>query len=357
MVRHSEKGAIPVSDSFEPTGEALVARASRPRLEDVATAAGVSVVTVSRAMNAPEVVSARTRARIDEAMQRVGYVPDLVARSMAQQRTRIVAAFVPTLTDSIFASTIQGLSDAIAADGLQLLLGNTQYSLEVEERLVRAVLGRRPDALALTGTTRTEPLRRLLLQAQVPTVEMWNLVDDPLDMAVGFSNRAAGRALTRHLIARGYRRIGYVGRPVGGNERAEARRDGYRDALREAGLETRSTWLWETETSMSTGEEAIDRLAGDGGVDAIVFSGDNPAAGAILACQSRGIAVPDELAICGFGDFEIARRVPGGLTTVRIDSYGIGHAAGTLLLRAVAGDRAADRCVDLGFEIVVRGST
>jgi LacI family gluconate utilization system Gnt-I transcriptional repressor len=344
-------------DSALASVDGRTGRAPRPRLGDVASAAGVSIVTVSRAMNSPGVVTARTRERIEAAMQEVGYVPDLVARSMAQQRTQVVAAFVPTLMDSIFASTIQGLSDAIAAAGLQLLLGNTQYSLEEEERLVRAVLGRRPDAIALTGTTHREPLRRMLAQAQIPVVEMWNLIPDPLDMAVGFSNRAAGRALTQHLIERGYRRIGYVGRTVQGNERAAARRDGYKEALRDAGLETRPEWVWEVETSMGTGEEAVEALALPHALEAIVFSGDNPAAGAILACHDRGIAVPGELAVSGFGDFEIARRVPGGLTTVRIDSYGIGRAAGEMLLRAVGGDRTGERRVDLGFEIVVRGST
>lgn len=326
-------------------------------LGDVAAAAGVSVVTVSRAMNAPAVVSAKTRARIAAAMAKTGYVPDLVARSMAQRRTRIVAGFVPTLLDSIFADTTQGLSDALTRCGLQLLLGNTQYDPAREAELVAAMLGRRPDAIALTGAAHDPGLRRLLRKAGVPVVEMWSLAARPIDLTVGLSNRAAARTAAAHLVARGCRRIGFVGRPVDGNDRARDRQAGYRDALHAAGLPAPAEWVWETETTLEVGRAALDRLALPHRLDALLFSADNTAAGALLACIDRGIAVPRDLAICGFGDLPIARALPGGLTTIRVDSYGIGLRAGELLVRALEGRPPRPRRIDVGFELVARGST
>lgn len=329
----------------------------RPRLEDVATAAGVSIVTVSRAMNSPEVVSTRTRARISKAMSDIGYVPDLVARSMSQQRTRIVAAFVPTLFDPAFANIIQGLSDTVTAGGMRLLLGNTQYSPVEEERLVTAVLGYRPEALALTGTTHTPALRRLVAQAGIPVVEMWNLTRRPLDMIVGFLNQAAGHAITRHLIERGYRRIGFVGRPTEGNERTAARQRGYRAAMKEAGLPVRDEWVLETDTHMDSGARAVDQLPVGREIEALVVTGDSVATGVFLAAMSKGIRIPQQLAVTGFGDLPISRHLPGGLTTVGIDSYAVGRISGELLLDRIASKPVKKRIVDVGFTIQARGSS
>jgi LacI family gluconate utilization system Gnt-I transcriptional repressor len=329
----------------------------RARLQDVAAAAGVSIVTVSRAMNAPHTVSPKTRGKIEAAMIAVDYVPDLVARSMARQRTGVVAAFVPTLLDTIFVGTIQGLGDVLALDGLHLLLGHTQYDQAEEEALVSAALGRRPDALVLTGTTHTERLRRLVAQSGIPVVETWNYVPDPLDRVVGYSHFEAARALTRHLLSRGYRRIGSFGRPTAGNERATGKQGGYRAAMAEAGIAVPPEWVYELETPMSAGEFAVERLVVGEKLDAIMFSADHIAVGAYLACLARGIKVPDDVALCGFGDHEIGRLVPGGITTVRVDAYGIGKRAGEMILSALRGDAGAARVVDVGFDIVHRSST
>jgi LacI family transcriptional regulator, gluconate utilization system Gnt-I transcriptional repressor len=336
-----------------PTGQ----RRSRPRLHDVAAAAGVSIVTVSRAMNVPDTVSAKTRRKIEAAMLAVDYVPDLVARSMAQQRTGVVAAFVPNLMDPIFVSTIQGLGDVLAGGGLHLLLGNTQYRMADEDGLVSAALGRRPDALVLSGTTHTDRLRRLVLQSGIPIVETWNYTDEPIDWVVGFSHADAGFAQTRHLLDRGFRRIGYFGRPTDGNERAAGKQRGYRLAMAEAGLAVLPEWVVEVDTSMQAGAVAIDRLVTQLKLEAIVFSGDHAAAGAYLTCLARGIRVPQDVALCGFGDHEIAAMIPGGLTTIRVDAYGIGRTAGEMILSALRGDTAAERLVDVGFDLVVRSST
>ena len=159
------------------------------------------------------------------------------------------------------------------------------------------------------------------------------------------------------MIARGRRRIGYVSRPTAGNDRAWDRRQGYLDALAEAGLSAPEAWRWETETTIDAGAAAVERLALAHGLDALVFSGDNTATGALLACLARGIAVPKTLAISGFGDLPIAGMLPGGLTTVRIDAYGIGCTAGDLIVAALTGHRPKQRSIDVGYEVIVRGST
>ncbi len=167
------------------------------RMEDVARRAGVSQMTVSRALRTPDKVAPATRAKIAAAVAELDYVPDLVAGGLAARRSRLVAVIVSTLENSIFAATVQGLSTVLREQGYAVLLGASDYSREGEEQLLRAVLGRRPDGIVLTDAVHTQSARRLLRAAGIPVVETWELPAAPLDLAVGFSNLAAGRAMIR----------------------------------------------------------------------------------------------------------------------------------------------------------------
>lgn len=346
------KGLVRMDDSNRTTNGP-----QRLTIADVAAAAGVSVVTVSRAMNAPDVVSERTRRRIADAMRAIGYVPDLMARALTTQRSGIVAALVPTLTDPGFARSMEGLINVLGRQGLQLIFGNTQYDSGTEERVASALLGRRPDALVLTGTTHTDAFRRVIAAAGIPVVEMWHLDDGPIDMAVGIRNRDASRDIVRHLIATGRRRLAYVGRPVRDNERAAARQQGFLAAAAEAGIVVPATHVIETATSMAVGAEVVERLVVPGVVDGIAFSGDDAAAGALMRCLALGIDVPGSLSIVGFGDHPIASLLPGGLSTVRIDGMEIGIHAANLILQALSGQPVTRRVVDVGYQLILRGST
>lgn len=326
-------------------------------LTEVATEAGVSVVTVSRALNSPDLVAPKTRAAIEAAMRRLGWVPNLAARSLVSNRSQLVAVCVPTLVDSVFAEAVQALNESLSAAGLHLAVGDTGYSPIREKELVIAMLGRRPDAVVLTGTAHAPGLASLLRRQRIPVVETWNLTDRPIDMLVGFSNGGASRRITQHLIAQGYRRLAYVGRPVAGNDRATSRRDGFLAALRSAGLAADPALIVETETGMTAGAESIRRLlALARPPDAVLYSGDNTAAGAMLACLNDGVRVPHDVAVAGLGDLEIARLLPGGLTTIAFRAAAIGAETGRLIRERLSGERPHP-IVDVGFELVPRGST
>ncbi|HEX8375935.1 MAG TPA: LacI family DNA-binding transcriptional regulator, partial [Geminicoccaceae bacterium] len=205
------------------------------RMEDVARRAGVSQMTVSRALRTPEKVASATRARIAAAVAELDYVPDLVAGGLAARRSGLVAVIVSTLENSIFAATVQGLSAALHGQGYAVLLGASDYSREGEEELLRAVLGRRPDGIVLTDHVHSPAARRLLTAAGVPVVETWELPAAPIDVAVGFSNHAAGRAMVLALHGYGYRRIAFVGSAAEDDRRGRLRREGYSAALAELG--------------------------------------------------------------------------------------------------------------------------
>lgn len=327
------------------------------RMSDIARAAGVSVVTVSRSLNHPDKVSSETRKRVIDAMERTGYVPDQVAGSLVTRRSHAIGLVIPTVTNSLFADTIEGISDVMEPRGYQLMIGSSRYDPEVEQALVRTFLSRRADAIILTGVTHTPFTRRLLEHSGVPVVEMWNLCDDPIDTLVGFSNFEAARQMTLYLGQRGYRNIAFMGGDTADNDRTTHRELGYLAALDDLGLQSRQEWIERGAFDVRNGARGLHRLLDRcPEVDAVFTASDVLALGAIFECMRQGWAVPDRVAIAGLDDSVIAKEVVPALTTVRIPRHKIGLRIGEILLNRLEGRETAAERVDLGFEIIRRDS-
>ena len=332
-------------------------------MQTVARMAGVSAMTVSRALKRDASISQETRARVLEVVRQVGYVPDANARMLATRRSGIVAALVPSLNSSNFADTVRGMSERFDAAGLQMLLGDTEYSLAREEALIRAFLQRRPEAILLTGGVHSEGARALLARAAAPVVETWDLPAKPLGDVVGFSNAAAGAAATRFLYERGRRRIGFIGAESADDTRGAQRREGFAKAARALGLaDGRVVLAGAPPASMSQGAEALDAmLARWPDVDAIVCASDLYAFGVLSQCQRRGVAAPGQVAIAGFGDFEVARCCHPRLTTIAVDCLDIGRQAAQAALAAIAARQSArlrtPEIVEIPFRVIARETT
>ena len=331
----------------------------RATMADVAARAAVSAQTVSRVLRDPTCVMPETRDRILAAVKLLNYVPNLAASNLASSKSSLVGAIIPSISASVFSETIQGLSGGLLQAGFQLLLGHTDYSLETEERLIRAFLSRRPDALFIGGTKHTRGAVALLRDARIPIVESWDWLPRPLDSLVGFSNRNAAHAMVRHLVGAGWRRIAFVGIVNSGDYRAIEREKGYLAAVKEFGLDKpRSMRLDGYPPSMQTGVDALDKVLTEfPDIDAIFFSSDVFAAGAMLECQRRGLLVPDQLAIAGFGNFNIAAQLNPSLTTVAVPAYEIGKQAAEYLLKRMGKEPVPPASIDVGFQVIPRKST
>lgn len=329
-------------------------------MQTVARMAGVSAMTVSRALKSDASVSRDTRDRILEIVRRVGYVPDATARLFATRRSGFIAALVPSLNNSNFADTVHAMSEVFDAAGLQMLLGDTQYSLPREEDLIRAFLQRRPEAIILTGGAHSEATRALLATADVPIVETWDLPDEPLGDVVGFSNEEAGAAMVHYLHERGRRRIGFVGGKTTFDTRGTQRRSGFRKAARALGIPgDRIILAGNSPVSMAAGPEALEAMLERWpDVDAIVCVSDLLAFGVLAECQRRGIDVPGRIAIAGFGDFDVARSCYPRLTTVAFDCAAIGRKAAEAALAAIEAksrDEAREpEAATVDFRVVAR---
>ncbi|KAF1045075.1 MAG: HTH-type transcriptional regulator GntR [Herbaspirillum frisingense] len=337
----------------ETTAAALPARAITK--EDVARAAGVSHITVSRVINTPEKVSPETRAKVESFIASMGYIPNMLAGGLASRRTRIVAAIVPTISHSIFAETVRGLSEQLSLQGYQLLLGQTNYSEEAETALVEAFIGRRVDGLVLTGVQHAARTRQRLKAAGIPVVETWDLTRRPIDMLAGFDNHDAGRAMGNYLYGKGYRRMAFVG---GEDPRGVARFTGMREAVLAHGAAEPLHLMVPMGSFLHAGREAVGWLLDrHPGIDAAFFSNDVIAAGAAMECARRGVEVPGRIALAGFANLEIAPEVLPALTTVQISVHQIGLTAADMLLARFSGRSVEQPICDLGFSILERKST
>ncbi|WP_122663946.1 LacI family DNA-binding transcriptional regulator [Pseudomonas viridiflava] len=326
-------------------------------LIDVAKVAGVSPMTVSRALHRPELVSEKTRDKVREAVRATGYVSNMLAGGLASNKSRLVAIFLPTIANSIFADTVQALMDSLTKAGYQTMMGLTGYSAEQEERLLEAVLGRRPDGIVLTGTLHTEASRMRLAQAGIPVVEAWDLSEAPIDMLVGFSHEAVGEAVARHLLEKNYRRFSVVtiSDPRGMRRckslLAELERHGVRDVPVE---------VLAPPATLEIGREGLRRLLDQQERPEIVIcSSDTIAQGVLAEAASRGLRVPEDLAVMGFGDLSSAAQVYPALSTVNVDGLRIGQLAAQALLERFGYPAGAENPlrIDTGFTLIDRATT
>ncbi len=338
--------------------------ARRPRrssgrltLADVAAAAGVSPITASRALRGQASVAPELAARVQQAAQRLGYVPDPAARALASQRSSQVLVLVPLLSNALFVDLLEAVHRTLFPQGFLPLIGVTHYDSAEEELLLRTYLPHRPAGLLVTGFDRSEAARQLIAASGVPCVHLMETSTAPGVACVGFSQVDAGAAITAHLLARGRRRIAFCAAQL--DPRVLQRAEGYRRTLRAAGLyDARLELLSAERSSIALGARLLqDMLQRAPDLDAIFFCNDDIAQGGLLAASRLGIAVPARLAIAGFNDLAGSDQMVPPLTTIRTPRAEVGRAGAAMLVQLMQGAPQAATCVQLDYELVVREST
>lgn len=331
-------------------------RSGSVTLADIAARIGTSAITVSRAINTPQLVSEALRAQIDAVIAETGYVPNRAARALACARSDSVAVLVPSLSNTVFIEILAGIHDVLQPHGYRTLIGDTRYSAAEEESLLRAYLEHAPDGLLITGFEQTELTQQLIANSRIPVVHMMELGQSDA-FAVGLHQFDAGFAMTTHLIERGYRRIGFLGAQL--DARVMERLAGYRAALQQAGLSYPAGELLDrTPSSIGLGVHLLEQLLQQApDCDALFCCNDDLAQGVLFECQRRAIRVPQQLAVAGFNDLAASAWINPRLTTIATPRYAIGHAAATMLLQRMEGRMPEPAQMDLGYTLVVREST
>lgn len=329
----------------------------RITLADVAEAAGVSPITVSRALRRERSVAAELVARVDAAVKQLGYVPDPAARALASASSAHVAVLIPLLSNNLFVDLLEGVQERLLPAGYQTLIGVTHYDPHEEEQLLNSYMAHRPAGLLVTGFDRSEASRRLIAASGLPCVHLMETTTAPEVCCVGFSQTDAGHAITRHLLDRGRRKIAFVAAQL--DPRVMQRAEGYRRCLREAGLyDAARELLTPQRSSMALGGELFaELLQRQPDTDAVFFCNDDLAQGGLLAALRLQVAVPARVAVAGFNDLTGSDQMLPPLTTVRTPRSRIGTEAAAMLLALMRREPVAHRSLDLGYELVVRGSS
>lgn len=326
-------------------------------LSDVARQAGVSAITASRALRTPDIVSPDTRARVQAAVDALGYVPNPAAQALASARSRVLGMIIPSVTNQIFADLLRGVMDAVEGGTLVPQFVNTRYRTQREEELLRLFATQRPAGMIVAGIDQTPEARALLENMGCPVVQVMETGPDPIDMMIGCDQTEAARTAVRHLLAQGYRRIGFLGARM--DPRAQRRLAGYRDVLATAGLDDPKLVLTTPQSSSVTlgGRLMADLLALAPDIDAVFCNNDDVALGALFECQRRGIRVPAQMGIVGFNDLEVVASSVPTITSVRTHRYDMGAQAVRMIEEAAAGNRPEPAVIDQGFTLMVRQST
>lgn len=326
-------------------------------MRDVAHAAGVSLMTVSRALREPQKLSEDTRKAVMDAVQKIGYVPNSIAANLASNRSNVVGQIVPSIQNSLYADTVQGTADVLRKAGLHLLLADSGYSLQEEEALIGAFLAQRVGGLILHNTDHTPKALQMIERAGIPVIETGDMPRHPVDMVVSYSNAEAAKAMTLHLAQRGYRRIGFVSLDTKTNRRARERLRGYQAALKSLGRKADPALVMEVVPGLTSGAHSlVDMITGAPDVDAIFFAGDVLVVGALFEAQRRGWKVPGKIALAGFDDLDILQHTVPKLTCLRLPRLDIGRRSAEALLARMRGGGEGVR-IDLGFEVIQREST
>lgn len=324
---------------------------------DVAEYAGVSAQTVSRVVGNSSLVTDKTRRRVEEAIQALRYIPNDAARSLASASSRVVAVVIPTLSSSAFAAQVKGVIDTLEPHKISVIIGNTEYSQQREEAVVQSLLERQPMGVILTGLQHSPKVRAMLQRSSVAVIETWDTDGKPIDMAVGFSNFTAGYDVGTLLCERGAKHIAFVGGTNKQDSRAQSRYLGLCKAVKEADLAPVHRVNLQLPMTGSDGVRGLDAVLRDAPLtDAIFFSADTTALAAVLECNRRGIKVPEQLAICGFGDYELAGIVTPSLTTVRTRPEEMGITAAQMLLARINSAENAEKKIVLNHQLVRRES-
>lgn len=331
---------------------------SKITLVDVALAARVSPMTVSRVINQPDKVSDIVRMKVQKAIDELGYIPNQNASSLASSRSGIIGVAIPSLSNVVFVDVVRGIYKVMGDAGYKVLLVDTQYSPLEEEKLVRTLLSQSPEGLIITGGDQTRTCNQLLRKARVPLVQIMELLTDPIDMNIGFSHYSAGADVVEHLLGLGNRKIGFMGARM--DSRVQQRMHGYLDTMKRVGLFEASLMVTSPEpSSIALGGALFKSLmaANKGRVDAVFCANDDLALGTLFEAQRMNIAIPQQLSICGFNDIEAATYVNPSLTSVSVGRYEMGVKAAELIIGSLTRGPIERKQIDMGYVIKERAST
>ncbi|ELA6780545.1 substrate-binding domain-containing protein [Vibrio alginolyticus] len=322
---------------------------TRTTLQDVADLVGVTKMTVSRYMRNPESVAEKTRAKIATAIEEMGYIENRAPAMLSKSSSKAIGILLPSLSNQIFASFVQGIEMVTKANGYETLLAHFSYDELEEERKIASLLSYQVDGLILTESHHTPRTLQMIKNAGIPVVETMELPSEPIDMAVGLDHEDASYTVVKQMLDTGKRTIVYFGARL--DTRTKLRMQGYDRAMTEAGLEPKHV-LTGDHSSFSLAHDLLERaLEMHPTLDGVFCTNDDIAIGTMLSAQQRGIQIPQQLAVAGYNALDIGQTISPKLISVDTPRFQIGVKSAELLIARLKGETQEEKVFDMGYQI------
>lgn len=331
----------------------MAAQDSKKNIKQIAAAANVSVATVSRTLQRPDLVTEKTRQKVQEVIRRLGYTPNAQARTLRTARTKLILALVPDIGNPFFSEVIRGIEQVAHQNGYSVLLGDTQSSHPREQAYADLIAARQADGLI----TLLPHIPKIHIDGRLPIVNACEYVNDRTITSVSVDNVLAATAAVNHLLTLGHQRIAFISGPLTSPICVD-RQHGYEAALKRAGIRQNPALIAVGDFSVESGIRAVEYFhASKQKFSAIFCSNDEMAIGAINALKTLGVRVPQDVSVVGFDDIRLARYIDPPLTTISQPKNELGREAMTMMIEILEGTEVPTRKRVLTADLVVRGST
>lgn len=326
------------------------------KMKDVAKLANVSTSTVSRVLTKPEVVQKETREKVLKAIEELNYKPNLVARQFRRNETKIILVVVPNITEQFFSKILKGVDNVASKHGYQVLLCDTGNSIEKEREYINLLHQKQADGIILL-TARVGRKELLGIAKQFPIVLACEYMDDVDIPTVSINNVSSARKMTEYLIQLNHRKIAHITGYMSGIISRD-RLEGYKQALAMNGIDCYPDYIQEGDATIQSGYDQMIKLMSLELPPTAVFAhNDEMAIGAISAAKDIGLKVPQDVAIVGFDDLEMAMIIEPKLTTVHQPRYEIGRKAMELLLILIKEEKMKVKKFIMEYELIIRESS
>ncbi len=327
-------------------------------LKEVATALGVSTMTVSRAINNRPNVDDTTKRQILDMAKKMGYTPNHVAKSLVSSRTYTIGVVIPEISHSFFPDVVHGIEEVTKQKKYQIFLTNTSENYETERQTVDALRSKRVDGILVSSSLTIDDTSyyQMIVNSGLPLVFFDRCIHGIGASCIGVNDRLASTLITEHLIRHGYPSIGFLNGSTGVSI-GKARYEGFKDAMRTHGLTWNEQWVVEYGFNEKSGFEAMNHVLSLSEYPrAIVAVNDPVAIGAMKAIQQAGLSIPEDIAIVGFTNDIRAELLTPSLTTVHQPAHEIGKLAAAKLIRTIENPNEPVESLEIDTSIVVRRS-
>jgi len=326
-------------------------------IKDVAREAGVSIATVSRVLNDVDVVNEDTKKKVKEAIDKLGYRPNIVARSLKTQRTRTIGILIPDISSQFYPEVVRGTEDVANIYDYNIMLCNSDSDIEKEKEYLRVLKEKMVDGVLYMSSSLEMEILDLIKELDLKTVLVVTSDKDKTFPSVSIDNKEAAYDATMNLLAKGNKKVAYIGVHKDEVNAAAVRYFGYQDALKEMGLEVDENLVYFGELKAREGYEGVNKILEKGKFDALFCASDEIAMGAINALREKNIKVPEEVDVIGFDNIYSSSIFYPKLTTVGVPMYDMGSVGMRMLIKIINNKELGEKNYILPYQIIEREST